>query len=422
MNGTQALAERFPALRPFQSRNFRIYYIGQFATLLGNWMQNVAMSWLVYRLTGSALVLGVTAFAQQVPILVLAPFVGVLADRRNRRTILITVQSLGLAQAALITVLTISGDVQVWHIIALSLWTGVVNAFETPTRQAFLLELLLERRHLPNAIALQSFLMNTTRLVGPSIAGVVLAALGESVCFALNTVCYLAIVTAYRYIRPPPREILTHGQSWLQALVTGFRYAFGDPVNRRAILLLAFLGFLSAPWQSLMPVVAKEILSGDSRTLGVLIGAVGAGAIIAGLYLASRRSVRGLDRVVAATAFIAAAGFFAFSFAGTLAAAACLLPVFGFGLIATASSTNQILQSIADDHMRGRIVSVYVMMFMGSMPLGNLAGGLAAHWIGTPWTLRCCGIGMLALALWFVLGFRRWSAALREKWRRVRLG
>ena len=416
MNEPQAQAERFPALRPFQSRNFRVYYVGQFVCVLGNWMQNVAMSWLVYRMSGSALVLGVTAFAQQVPILVLAPFAGVLADRRNRRTMLIVVQSLGLVQGAIITLLTVTGDVRVWHIIVLSLWIGIVNAFEAPTRQAFLLELLAERHHLPNAIALQSFLMNTTRLVGPSIAGVVLAAFGESVCFAVNTVCYLAIVTAYRYIRTPRREIVTHGQSWLEALVAGFHYAFTDPVNRRAIVLLAWLGFLSAPWQSLMPVVAKEILGGDSRTLGALIGAVGAGAIVAGLYLASRRSVRGLDHIVATTTFVVAVSFFAFSFAGSFIAAVCLLPVFGFGLIATASSTNQILQSVAEDHFRGRIVSVYVMMFMGSMPLGNLAGGILAESIGTPWTLRCCGLGMLVLALWFLRGFSGWSRVLRARW------
>ena len=416
MDATPAAEDRFPALRPFQSRNFRIFYTGQFVAVLGTWMQNVAMSWLVYRMSGSALILGVTAFAQQVPVLVLAPFVGVLADRRNRRTILIVVQSLGLLQAVAITLLTVTGGVRVWHIIVLSLWTGIVNAFENPTRQAFLLELLLDRRHLPNAIALQSFLMNTTRLVGPSIAGVLLAALGEAWCFAANTVCYMVIVVAYRYIRPPARHIATHGQSWLESLATGLRAVFGDAVNRRLITLLGFLGFLSAPWQSLMPVVAKEVLGGDSRTLGALIGAVGAGAVIATLYLASRRSIHNIERIVVVTAFVAAIAFVAFSFAGNFAAAVCVLPVFGFGLVATASSANQILQSIAEDHLRGRIVSVYVMMFMGSMPLGNLVGGMAAQRIGTPWTLRCCGLGMLALAAWFLLGFKAWQRMLQQRY------
>jgi MFS family permease len=408
-------AERYPALRPFLSRNFRIYYTGQFIAVLGSWLQNIAMSWLVYRLSGSALALGVTAFAQQIPTLLLAPLVGVLADRTNRRRLLIIVQSLGLLQAVAITLLTLTGHVSVWHVIVLSLWTGMVNAFETPTRQAFLLELLLERRHLPNAIALQSFLMNTTRLLGPSLAGVLLAWAGEDACFAINAVCYLAIVAAYRFISPPPRTLPPAGESWRRALEDGFRYAFGDPVNRRLIAFLGGCGFLSSPWQSLMPVIAKEVMGGDSKTLGVLIGAVGGGAIFATVYLASRRTVRGIERIMVATAFVAACAFLAFSFMTQLAPAALLLAVFGFGLIATVSAGNSILQTIADDHYRGRIVSVYVMTFLGSMPLGNLLGGICADALGAPWTLHLFASGLLALALWFVAGFRPWRAQLRER-------
>ena len=410
-----AAAERYPALRPFQSRNFRTYYVGQFIAVLGNWLQNIAMSWLVYRLSGSALALGVTAFAQQVPTLVLAPFVGVLADRTNRRRLLIITQSLGLAQALAITLLTFTGHIEVWHIIVLSLWIGIVNAFETPTRQAFLLELLLERRHLPNAIALQSFLMNTTRMVGPSLAGVLLAWAGEGVCFAINAVCYVAIVAAYRFIRPPPRQIAQDGQSWRDSLVDGFRYAFGDPVNRRLILFLGGMGFLSSPWQSLMPVVAKEVMDGDSRTLGWLIGSIGAGAIFATVYLASRRTVRGIEGIMVVTAFVAAASFIGFSFTTHIAPASLLLALFGFGLIATVSAGNSILQTIVDDAYRGRIVSVYVMTFLGSMPLGNLLGGICAHAIGAPWTLHLFAFGLLTLAAWFLAGYRPWRAGLRER-------
>ncbi len=408
-------AERFPALRPFQSRNFRIYYIGQFIAVLGNWMQNIAMSWLVYTLSDSALALGVTAFAQQVPTLVLAPLVGVLADRCNRRKVLIIAQSLGLVQALVLTVLTISGHVAVWHVVLLSLWIGVVNAFEAPTRQAFLLDLLLERRHLPNAIALQSFLMNTTRLVGPSIGGVLLAYAGESVCFAINAVCYLAIVTAYRYIHPPPRELPNDGESWQHALMDGFRYAFGDPVNRRLIIYLGGIGLLSSPWQSLMPVITKTVMQGDSRTLGLLIGAVGAGAIIATVYLASRRSVRGIERIMIGTSLAASFGFLAFSYATHVALATVFLAVFGFGLIATVSSGNSILQTIADDHYRGRLVSVYVMTFLGSMPIGNLLGGVCADAIGAPWTLHLFAVALMALTLWFIAGFRPWRALLIQR-------
>jgi MFS family permease len=414
--------DRFPALRPFQSRNYRIYYLGQFVMVLGNWMQNVAMSWLVYRLSGSALALGITAFAQQLPVLLLAPFAGVLADRTNRRRVLIIVQSFGLVQGAAITLLTVSGQAQVWHIIVLSLWIGVVNGFETPTRQAFLLELLRERHHLPNAIALQSFLMNTTRLVGPSLAGVILAFFGEAVCFAINTICYVAIVAAYRIIRPPARTIRTDGQSWFAALIVGFRYAFGDRVNRRLMALLGCLGFMSAPWQSLMPIIAKQVLQGDSRTLGGLIGAVGAGALISTVFIASRRTVRGIEKTVLVTIFVTALSFIGFSFARTFLAAALLLPVFGFGLIATASSSNQILQSIAHDDFRGRIVSVYVMVFMGSMPLGNLLGGVVADHFGALWTVRLAGIGLLGLALWFMAGFRAFEMALAERFRARGIG
>jgi len=414
--------DRYPALRPFRSRNFRIYYVGQFVTVLGTWMQSVATSWLVYRLSGSALALGVTAFAQQAPMLLLAPFAGVMADRVNRRRMLIVVQTFGLLQGAAITLLMLSGQAQVWQIIVLSLWMGVVNAFETPARQSFLLELLLDRRHLPNAIALQSFLMNSTRLIGPSIAGVILAVAGEGVCFALNTVCYVAIVVAYRFIRPPPREIRTGGQPWHAALLSGFGYAFGDPVNRRLIVMLGWLGFLSSPWQSLMPVVAKEVLGGDSRTLGALIGAVGAGAIVSTLALASRRTIRGIERTMIVTGFLAAGSFIAFSFVTGVGLALVLLAIFGYGLIATASAGNQILQTVAHDEFRGRIVSVYAMVFLGSMPLGNLAGGALAHAIGAPWTLRIAGLALLALGIWFLAGFGAFEAALRERFAQRGIG
>ncbi len=402
-----------PALRAFRSKNFRIFYAGQGLSLLGNWLQTVAMSWLVYRVTGSALLLGVTAGAQQLPILFLSPIAGVWADRVNRRRLLMLIQSLAFVQALTLALLTFSDMVRVPHLIALALFLGIITAFETPTRQAFLLELIEHREDLPNAIALQSLLFQSTRFVGPSVAGLVLAVLGEAWCFLVNALCYLAIIVTYAVVRVKPRERPDTRIGWWRQLASGIKYAFGFTGSRRLLLLLMVMGFFTAPWSSLMPIFAAETFSGDSRTFGFLIGAVGLGAILGTFALAARSSVRGLGRVVAAATVMAGVALAGFSLSGTLWLSLTFLGVFGAGLVVTAASVNTILQTVADEDKRARVISMYVMCFLGFAPIGNFTAGALAEVIGAHRTLLGCGLIVVLAGGTFALGLKSWARAIR---------
>jgi len=402
-----------PALRAFRSKSFRIFYAGQGLALLGNWMQSVAMSWLVYRVTGSALLLGVTAGAQQLPVLFLSPIAGVWADRVNRRRLLVVIQTIALVQAATLAALTFADAVRVPYLIGLALVLGIVTSFETPTRQAFLLELIEHREDLPNAIALQSMLFQCTRFVGPSVAGLVLAAFGEAWCFLANALFYLAIIGTYAAVRVKSREIVETGVEWWRELVSGFAYAFGYTGTRRLLLLLMMVSFFSAPWQSLMPIFAGETFAGDSRTFGFLIGAVGMGAVAGTFVLAARASVRGLGRVISATTITAGAALVGFSLSGMLWLSLVFLAVFGAGLVVTAASINTILQTLADEDKRARIISMYVMCFLGFAPIGNFTAGALAEAIGVHWTLFACGAIVIAAGSVFALRHASWASAVR---------
>jgi MFS family permease len=402
-----------PALRAFRHRSFRIFFAGQGLSVLGSWMQTVATSWLVYRLSGSALLLGVAAGALQLPMLFLSPIAGVWADRLDRRRLLIIVQSFAAAQAIALAALVFAGVVAVWHVIGISLVLGAVNAIETPTRQAFLLELVGSKDDLPNAIALQSLLFNGARFIGPTIAGLILAVSSEAWCFLLNGLSYIAVVCAYWLIRvatrPPKR---TAAPLWSE-IAGGFRYAFGSVATRRLIVLLAAVSFFSAPWQSLMPIYAGKTFAGDSRTLGMLIGAVGLGGIVALAVLAVRPSVRGLGRIIAACSVLAGLALTGFALSQLLWLSLALLPLFGFGLITSVASSNTILQTIADEDKRGRIISIYVMTFLGIAPISNLLAGAIAEAIGVRWTMFGCGLGLTAATAWFALNLASWRAAVR---------
>ena len=402
-----------PALRAFRSESFRIFYAGQGLALLGNWIQSVAMSWLVYRVTGSALLLGVTAGAQQLPVLFLSPIAGVWADRVNRRRLLILLQSLAFVQALTLAALTFADAVRVPYLIGLALLLGMITAFETPTRQAFLLELIEHREDLPNAIALQSMLFQSTRFVGPSVAGLMLAAFGEAWCFSTNALCYLAIIGTYASVRVKSHEPPGSGVEWWRQLASGFAYAFGFTGTRRLLLLLMTLGLFTAPWQSLMPIFAAETFSGDSRTFGFLIGAVGLGAVMGTFVLAARSSVRGLGRVVAATTVTAGAALIGFSLSETLWVSLAFLALFGAGLVVTAASINTILQTLAEEDKRARIISMYVMCFLGFAPIGNFIAGALAESIGVHWTLFSCGVVVAAAGSVFALRLTSWAQAVR---------
>jgi MFS family permease len=402
-----------PALRAFRYRNFRIFYAGQGLSILGTWMQTVATSWLVYRLTGSAWMLGLAAAALQFPMLFVAPIAGVWADRLDRRRLLIAVQSAASVQAIVLAALTWTGAVQVWHVLVFSLLLGAINAFETPTRQAFLLDMVESKSDLPNAIALQSMLFNSARFVGPTIAGVVLAFAGEALCFLLNGVSYLAVVVAYWLVRVATRRPTAERRPLVHELTAGFRYAFGEAAMRRLIWLLAALSIFTAPWQSLMPIYAGQTFAGDSKTLGLLIGAVGFGALASTGFLAMRPSVRGLGRIIASSGLVAALALTAFALSHWFWLSLVLLATFGFGLIAAVASTNTILQTIADDDKRGRIISIYVMTFLGLAPISNLVAGAIAEAIGAHWTIFACGIGLTLATGAFALGYESWRRSIR---------
>ncbi|OFZ91008.1 MAG: hypothetical protein A2V78_16435 [Betaproteobacteria bacterium RBG_16_64_18] len=401
------------AFRALRHPAFRIFFAGQFLSLVGAWMQTVATSWLIYRLTGSALLLGITTMAQQFPVLVVSPIAGVLADRINRRRLLIGIQSLAAIQAVTLAALTFAGVVQPVHIIALSFVLGTINALETPTRQAFLIEMVESRQDLPNAIALQSALFQAARFVGPSIAGVVLATAGEAWCFLANALSYLAVVAAYGLIRVKPRQAAEPGGNWRGQLKSGFRHAFGFLGTRRVLLLLGVVGFFSAPCSTLMPIFAKEIFSGDSRTLGFLIGSVGFGAVAGLVMLATRSSVRGLGRLVAAATIVAGLALVAFSLTRSFWVGLPLLALFGFGLISAVASCNTILQSVADEDKRARMISIYVMVFMGIGPMGSLAAGALADPFGAPATVFVCGVVVAAAGAVFAAGLKSWTRAVR---------
>ena len=399
-------------LRALRHRSFRIFYGGQFLSLIGSWMQTVATSWLVYRLTGSALLLGVTTAAQQFPMLFVGPLAGVWADRVNRRRLLVVTQGLAAVQATALTVLTFTGTIQVEHVITLAVFLGVLIALETPTRQAFLLE-MVEREDLPNAIALQSMLFQSARFVGPSIAGLMLAAVGEAWCFLVNAVSYLIIVVTYIVIPTRVHSMPPGRTQWWRDLASGFRYAFGFLGTRRILLLLAAVGAFTAPWSSLMPIFAGEILGGDSRTLGFLIGAVGLGALAGTAFLAMRTTVRGLGRVVCFSSVTAGLALACFSLSPTLWASLALLPFFGFGLVATAAASNTILQTVADEDKRGRIIGMYVMTFLGIAPIGNFIAGAAAERFGAQATLLVCGLLVAGAGICFALGRSGWARSVR---------
>jgi MFS family permease len=408
-----------PILRGFQHRNFRLFFIGQTLSMTGTWMQHIAISWLMYRLTNSAFMLGLTGFALQIPMLLVSPFAGVWVDRFNRRKLLLLTQVLALAPALLLAALTITGAIQAWHIIALSLFLGGVNAFDNPGRNAFLLEMVETREHLPNAIALNSMIIHSARFLGPSIAGVVLTYAGEATCFLLNALSYLAVIAALLMMRVKPTARHAGHAHWFEGLKQGFAYAFGFLPSRRLLLLVAAVSLTTFPVQTLMPIFAKEVFGGDARTLGLLVSASALGALGGTLYLANRTSLAGLSRVIIAAGFCAGIGLALFSQSRLLPLSLALMLPVGFGLFATAVSTNTILQSIADEDKRGRVVSIYGMCFLGMAPLGSFTAGSIASHIGAPATLLVNGLICTVATCLFALTIRSWRDAIRPVYQRL---
>lgn len=379
-------------LRAFRHRNYRLYFAGQAISLTGAWMQQIAMSWLVYRLSGSALLLGVVSFSGQIAHLLVTPFAGVLADRFSRHRILVIMQSLAMLHASILAFLTLAGLVEVWHLVVLSLMLGIVNATEMPVRQSFIIELVGDREGLANAIALNSALFNGTRMIGPSIAGMVIALTGEGWCFLINAASFLAVIAALLAMRISPGKRDNGDRSVLERLREGFGYVARSVPIRTILLLMALISFVGLPYIILMPVFTSAVLGGGPDTLGFLMGAAGMGAFTGALMLATRRSPEGLGEHIGRSALIFSLSLVAVSFVRSVLPALPLFFLTGFGMISAMAACNTVLQSIVDDDKRGRVMSFFSMSMMGFAPFGNLLAGAVADRAGAPLTMMAGGL------------------------------
>ncbi len=408
-------------LRALRHRNFRLFLTGQFVSLIGTWMQTVALGWLVYRLSHSPFLLGVTGFLGQIPSLFLSPLAGVWADRWNRHRMVIGTQLLAMIQALALAALVLSGRATIPEVLALTLFLGFVNAVDVPSRQSFMFEMVQGGDDLPNAIALNSSVFNVARLVGPSIAGVLISLVGEGTVFLLNGLSYVAVIGALLAIRVPRRE---HPSSqvphvWAH-LREGVHYAAGFAPIRSVLVLLGLVSLVGAPYTVLMPIFATDVLHGGAHTLGFLVGSIGVGALAGAVFLATRRTVRGLGRVIVWAVAAFGLGLETLALVRHEWMAVAVLAVTGFGLMVHMASSNTILQTLVEHDKRGRIMSLYAVAFMGTTPIGSLLAGALAARIGARWTVALGG----ALCLAGAALFARALPALREQVRPIytRLG
>jgi MFS family permease len=392
-----SLSHTFRALR---HRNFRRFFISQAVSIIGTWLQQIALAWLVYRTTGSVFLLGVVNFANQGPILVVAPLAGLMADRFDRRRLLIITQTLAALQAAALAMLTLSGAIQPWHIVTLAVFYGITMGFDAPVRHSLFVQMLGDREDLPNAIALNSFLMNAARLVGPSIAGIALVFVNEGTCFALNALSYCGAIWVAATLKIGTRATVGEAQ-YRRAFFEAVAYAWNDATIRFLLGLVASTAFFASSYIVLMPVFAKDIFGGNSQTLGFLVGAAGLGAIAGTGYLAARGRAEELASRLMFTSALAGSALIVIGFIDQFWAAIPFMVCIGFGIIVTAASTNMILQSRVPDEKRGRIVSFYAAAFLGVMPLGGFAAGALASRIGVQSTAVAFGAGCLLCAILF---------------------
>ena len=387
--------------RSLRHRNYRLFFSGQSISLIGTWMQRLALPWVVYRMTGSEVLLGVVGFAGTIPSFLLAPVAGVLIDRWSRYKVMLVTQVISMVQACVLAWLSLSGMLEIWHIILLSVILGCINSFDMPARQAFVINMVNDREDIGNAIALNSMMFNGARLIGPSVAGILLATAGEGVCFLVNAVSYVFVIGslfAMNAVHTTDRKKTT--PLW-QELKEGLDYTFGFPPIRSIIMLLGLVSFMGASYSVLMPVYAKDILLGDSHTFGFLMGGAGAGALLGAIYLASKDTVLRLGRLIPAATALLAAGMIAMSLNSSFFVSLFIIFFIGLGMMTQTAASNTILQTIADEDKRGRVMSFYTMAIMGTAPFGSLMAGWMAKWLGTPWTIFIGGAVCLLGALLF---------------------
>ena len=407
-------------VRALQSRNYRLFFSGQSISLVGTWMTRVATGWLVYRLTGSAVLLGTVAFAGQVPAFFLGPLAGVLVDRWDRHRTLVITQIVSMLQSFALAGLALTGLITVWQIVALAIVQGVVNAFDMPSRQSFLVEMVEKREDLGNAIALNSSMVNAARLIGPALAGIIISAAGEAWCFVVDAVSYIAVIISLLLMRVVPRAPAHSRGNVGQQLREGWSYVAASVPIRSILLLLGLASLAGMPYTVLMPIIASDVLHGGPNTLGMLTAASGLGALVGAFTLAIRRSVLGLGMRIVVCSGVFGVGLIGFAWSTDLWLSLLILPVIGFAMMQHMAASNTILQTIVDDEKRGRVMAFYSMAFQGMTPFGSLMAGTLASQIGTRWTLVLSGSVCVAGALWFARRLPEMRKILRPVY--VRLG
>jgi MFS family permease len=401
------------AVRALRHRNFQLFFTGQLISLIGIWMDTVAESWLVYRLTGSALLLGTVGFCSQIPVFLAAPIGGIVADRANRRRIIIVTQTASMIQAFLLAMLTLTHRIQVWQIMMLAAGLGVVNGFDIPARQAFLVD-MVGKEDLMNAIALNSSMFNGARIIGPTIAGILVASIGEGWCFFANSVSYLAVIAGLLMMRIEHRADQGHPGSPLENIIEGFRFVRNTVPIRAILLLLGLVSLVGMPYAVLMPVFADQILDGGARGLGILMSATGVGALLGAASLAARVGVKGLGKLIAICAGGFGASLILFSFSKIFWLSTLFLMPVGFSMMVQMASSNTLIQAMVPDQLRGRVMAVYSMMFMGMAPFGSFCAGAVAHHLGAQWTVALGGMTCIVGAVVFRLHLPGLRAEVRE--------
>jgi MFS family permease len=396
-------SDGFGIARALRHRNYKLFFSGQSVSLMGTWITRIATSWLVYRLTNSALLLGLVGFCGQIPTTLLAPFAGVAVDRVNRHRMLVWTQVLSAAQSAALAALAFTGTITVGWILFLQIVQGIINAFDTPARQAFVVEMIEDRADLPNAIALNSTMVNGSRIIGPSIGGVIIAGFGEAWCFTIDAISYLAVIASLLAMRLRPKETRLVEASLFDDLRDGYRYVSGFAPVRTVLLLLALVSSMGMPYTVLMPAMASTVFHGGPHTLGFLMTASGAGAVVGALYLASRRSVLGLGRVMVMATLSFGVALILFGASRALWWALLVLPFAGAGFMVEMASTNTILQTITEEHLRGRVMAFYTLAFLGTAPIGSLLAGVVADRIGAPATIVAGGFVCVAGSVWLAV-------------------
>jgi MFS family permease len=406
--------------RAFSYPNYRLFFGGQIVSLMGSWMSMTATSWLVYRLTGSPMMLGIVGFAGQFPGFVMGPFAGAFLDRWDRHRVLVVTQAVSMAQSFTLALLMFAGHISVPAIIVLNAVQGMVNAFDMPARQAFVSTMITDKDDLANAIAMNSSMFNAARLIGPSVAGLIIATAGEAWCFLIDGFSYFAVIIALlsmKNLQQQKRSLRHLGM--IEQLLEGWRYVIGFRPIRSLMLLLSWLCLVAMPFSVLMPVFAEQILGGDAYTLGFLMTASGVGALSGALWLTTRRSVVGLGRVILINTTVFGMGLIAFALSRWLWVSLACLVVVGVGMMVQLASTNTVIQTIVDDEKRGRVMSFYTMAFLGTAPFGSLLAGAISARLGAPNTVLLSGVLCLAAAAWFARELPAIRALVRPIYRRM---